>query len=82
MNEIGPLGVIVFLAPLVIWFLTVSLIIWWAGRWGRSAGWAMIGAIFLTPLFWAIVLLVMGRAEDEAMRKAIAKAREDGRAGS
>jgi xanthine/uracil permease len=69
------------MAPLVIWFVTVSFMIWWAERWGRSMIWAMLGAIFLTPLVWAIVLLVMGRAEDEAMRKAIAKAREDARAG-
>lgn len=48
-----------FLAiPYIVAF---ALVVWWASAWGRSVFWAIIGSLLLSPLIWAIVLLILGR---------------------
>jgi hypothetical protein len=47
------------------WIVAVGLVVWWASVWGRSVFWAIIGSLLLSPLIWAIVLLILGRKERE-----------------
>ncbi len=42
-----------------------SLVVWWATNWERSAGWALVGSLSLSPLIWAVVLLILGRADGD-----------------
>ena len=44
-----------------VWLLAWAFVIWWAGAWGRSVGWAIVGGLLLSPPVWAAVLLVLGR---------------------
>ena len=46
------------------WIVAVVLVGWWASVWGRSVLWAIVGSIFLSPLVWAAVLLILGRHPD------------------
>lgn len=46
------------------WIVAVGLVVWWASVWGRSVFWAIIGSLILSPLIWAIVLLILGRKEE------------------
>ncbi|MGR3779777.1 MAG: hypothetical protein ACU0DT_00750 [Albimonas sp.] len=48
------------------WIVAFGLVVWWASVWGRSVFWAVVGSLFLTPLVWGIVLLIMG-PDREAM---------------
>lgn len=45
----------------LLWLIFIVLVAWWAGAWGRSVGWAVVGGVLLSPLIWAVVLLVLGR---------------------
>ncbi|WP_339948309.1 hypothetical protein [uncultured Albimonas sp.] len=42
------------------WIVAFGLVVWWASVWGRSVFWAVVGALFLTPLVWGVVLLILG----------------------
>lgn len=46
------------------WIVALVLVIWWAGVWGRSRLWAFIGALILSPVIWAVVLLILGRKSE------------------
>lgn len=43
------------------WLVALVLVVWWAGVWGRSRIWALIGSVLLSPIIWAVVLLILGR---------------------
>ena len=65
-----------FTAELVVgWIVFTGLVTWWASAWGRDPGYALFGSVILSPLVWAIVLMVLGRnpdppeAETEAPRR-------------
>lgn len=47
------------------WIVFTAVVVWWARTWGRSVVWAIVGALVLSPLIWAIVLLVLGRHPDK-----------------
>lgn len=56
-------------ADLAIFALFVAfwvLVAWWAAVWGRSVWLALIFGLLLSPLIWAIVLLILGRAPQPA----------------
>ena len=49
-----------------LWVVFVAIVAWWANAWGRSVGWAIVGSLILSPLIWAVVLLVLGRNTEAA----------------
>ncbi|MGM0586048.1 MAG: hypothetical protein ACQEUZ_15485 [Pseudomonadota bacterium] len=46
------------------YIVVFGLVVWWAWAWGRSVFWAIIGSLLLSPIIWAIVLLILGRDDD------------------
>ncbi len=50
----------------LLWLVFVGVVAWWASAWGRSVGWAVVGSLVLSPLIWAVVLLVLGRNTEAA----------------
>ncbi|MFO7853938.1 MAG: HIRAN domain-containing protein [Paracoccaceae bacterium] len=50
----------------LLWILMTLLVVWWATSWERSVGWALVGSLLLSPLIWAVVLLILGRGEAAA----------------
>lgn len=48
-----------------LWLVLWIFVIWWAAQWGRSVFWAVVGGLILSPILWALVLLVLGRREDD-----------------
>ena len=55
-------------AALAIFAAAVVFVAWWAGVWGRSVAWAVIGSVLLSPAIWALVLLILGRHPDKPRR--------------
>lgn len=54
-----------FTVELVVgWIIFTGLVTWWASAWGRDPGYALFGSVVLSPLIWAIVLMVLGRNPD------------------
>ena len=54
--------------PLLVFLGAVVFVAWWARVWGRSVLWAIVGSLLLSPLIWALVLLILGR-NPEAPRR-------------